>query len=132
MLFLASMDDKDAAYMGGVFALVRVSSGCRFETVKNGKKHIFCTLLATLCPAPLPKIPGDGLTRLIRARLRSAMALRFGPRLPAVLLRLGAGSVPRAATLPVSSDGLTRLPAVSLPLWLGSVPGYAVRACRLP
>lgn len=60
------------------------------------------------------------------------MALRFGPRLPAALLRLGAGSVPGAATLPVSSDGLTRLPAVSLPLWPGSVPGYAVRACRLP
>lgn len=38
------MDDKDAAYMGGVFALVRVSSGCRFETVKNGKIDVFCTL----------------------------------------------------------------------------------------
>ena len=47
MLFLASMDDKDAAYMGGVFALVRVSSGCRFETVKNGKIDVFCTLAKT-------------------------------------------------------------------------------------
>lgn len=44
MLFLASMDDKDAAYMGGVFALVQLSSGCRFETVKNGKIDVFCTL----------------------------------------------------------------------------------------
>lgn len=24
------MDDKDAAYVGGVFALVQLSSGCRF------------------------------------------------------------------------------------------------------
>lgn len=44
MLFLASMDDKDAAYIGGVFALGRLSSGCRFETVKNGKIDVFCTL----------------------------------------------------------------------------------------
>jgi hypothetical protein len=27
------MDDKDAAYVGGVFALVQLSSGCRFVSV---------------------------------------------------------------------------------------------------
>lgn len=42
------MDDKDAAYVGGVFVLVQLSSGCRFETAKNGKIDVFCTLLVAI------------------------------------------------------------------------------------